>query len=190
MGRRNLVGYGLWGCKESDTTEATEHTCTHTHITESLFCTPETNTTLQITLQFKYKKSQGFPGCPVVKTELPLQRMQVWSLAGELYPPCWCLRNMAKKENTNTHPYPPEKDFTSADKEVLLGQSIYYLCLINSCLQEEHWRDSDWMCLKMGGRICPFLPRCPFYWHIIVDSTLLWSFVFLCCLLWSLHFHF
>ena len=39
-------------------------------------------------------------------------------------------------------------------------------------------------------RICPFLPRCPFYWHIIVDSSLLWSFVFLCCLLWSLHFHF
>ena len=33
------------------------------------------------------------------------------------------------------------------------------------------------------------LPHCPFYWHIIVDNTLLWSFVFLCCLLWSLHFH-
>ena len=32
-------------------------------------------------------------------------------------------------------------------------------------------------------RICPFFPRCPFYWHIIVDSTLLWSFVSLCCLL-------
>ena len=31
-------------------------------------------------------------------------------------------------------------------------------------------------------RICPFLPRCPFYWHIIADSSLLWSFVFLCCL--------
>ena len=40
-----------------------------------------------------------------------------------------------------------------------------------------------------------FLPKksqgwCPFYWHIIVDSSLLWSFVFLCFLLWSLHFHF
>ena len=22
-------------------------------------------------------------------------------------------------------------------------------------------------------RICPFLPRCPFYWHIIADSSLL-----------------
>ena len=93
------------------------HTQTHTHITESLFCTPETNTTLKITLQFKYKKSQGFPSSPVVKTELPLQRMQVWSLAGELYPPCWCLHNMAKKENTNTRPHPPEKDFTSAYKK-------------------------------------------------------------------------
>ena len=93
------------------------HTQTHTHITESLFCTPETNTTLKITLQFKYKKSQVFPSSPVVKTELPLQRMQVWSLAGELYPPCWCLHNMAKKENTNTRPHPPEKDFTSADKK-------------------------------------------------------------------------
>src|SRR5574337_1503731 len=32
-------------------------------------------------------------------------------------------------------------------------------------------------------RIFPFLPRCPFYWHIIADSSLLRSFVFLCCLL-------
>ena len=63
---------------------------------------------------------------------------------------------MAKKENTNTHPYPPEKDFTSADKEVLLGQSIYYLCLINSCLQEEHWRDSmvlNWSTYYYENRI-------------------------------------
>ena len=39
-------------------------------------------------------------------------------------------------------------------------------------------------------RICPFLPSCPFYWHRVADSNLLWSFVFLCFLLWSLHFHF
>jgi len=26
-------------------------------------------------------------------------------------------------------------------------------------------------------RICPFLPSCPFYWHIIADNSLLWSFV-------------
>ena len=39
-------------------------------------------------------------------------------------------------------------------------------------------------------RIYPFLPSCPFYWHIVADSSLLWSFVFLCCLLWFLHFHF
>ena len=31
-------------------------------------------------------------------------------------------------------------------------------------------------------RIFPFLPSCPFYQHIIAGS-LLWSFVFLCCLL-------
>ena len=30
-GQRSLVGYSLWGCKESDTTEHT-HTHTHTHI--------------------------------------------------------------------------------------------------------------------------------------------------------------
>ena len=35
-----------------------------------------------------------------------------------------------------------------------------------------------------------FLPSCPFYWHRCADSSLLWSFVFLCCLLWFLHFHF
>ena len=29
-------------------------------------------------------------------------------------------------------------------------------------------------------RICLFLPSCPFYWHIIADSSLLWSFVFFC----------
>ena len=39
-------------------------------------------------------------------------------------------------------------------------------------------------------KICPFLPSCPFYWHIVAHSSLLWSFVFLCCLLWSLHFNF
>ena len=40
-------------------------------------------------------------------------------------------------------------------------------------------------------RICPFIPSCPFYCHtisythisIIVHSSLLWSYVFLCCLL-------
>ena len=39
-------------------------------------------------------------------------------------------------------------------------------------------------------RIHPFLPSYPFYWHIVANSSLLWPFVFLCCLLWSLHFHF
>ena len=28
-GQRSLVGYGTWGSKESDITEATEHACTH-----------------------------------------------------------------------------------------------------------------------------------------------------------------
>ena len=28
-GWRSLVGYGPWGCKESDTTEVTQHACTH-----------------------------------------------------------------------------------------------------------------------------------------------------------------
>ena len=39
-------------------------------------------------------------------------------------------------------------------------------------------------------RICPFLASCPFYWHRAAGSSLLWSFVFLCCLLWFLQFHF
>ena len=30
-------------------------------------------------------------------------------------------------------------------------------------------------------RIRPFPPSCPFYWHIVVCSGLLWSFVFLRC---------
>ena len=30
------------------------------------------------------QNSQGFPGCPVVKTAVPRQRVQVWSLVGEL----------------------------------------------------------------------------------------------------------
>ena len=33
-------------------------------------------------------------------------------------------------------------------------------------------------------RICLFLPDCPFYWHRVTHSTLSWSFVFLCCLLY------
>ena len=28
-GQRSLVGYSPWGCKESDTTEVTEHVSTH-----------------------------------------------------------------------------------------------------------------------------------------------------------------
>ena len=31
-GQRSLAGYSPWGCKESDTTEATEHACIYTHI--------------------------------------------------------------------------------------------------------------------------------------------------------------
>ena len=31
MDRGELVGYSPWGCKESDMTEATEHTHTQTH---------------------------------------------------------------------------------------------------------------------------------------------------------------
>ena len=32
-GQRSLVGYGLWGHKELDTTEITEHACTHAFMT-------------------------------------------------------------------------------------------------------------------------------------------------------------
>ena len=51
---------------------------------------------------------------------------------------------------------------------------------------------SSWFILESCTflRICPFLPCCPFYWHISADSSLIWSFVFLCCPVWSLHFHF
>ena len=31
-GQRSLAGYGPWGCKESDRTEATRHTCTQTPV--------------------------------------------------------------------------------------------------------------------------------------------------------------
>ena len=36
-GQRSLAGYSLWGCKESDTTEATWHTHTAS-VTCVLFC--------------------------------------------------------------------------------------------------------------------------------------------------------
>ena len=39
-------------------------------------------------------------------------------------------------------------------------------------------------------RICPFVPGYPFYCHAVVSSCLLWSFLFLCCLLKRLLFHF
>ena len=32
QGQRSLVGYRSWGCKQSDTTEATKQACTHTRI--------------------------------------------------------------------------------------------------------------------------------------------------------------
>ena len=39
-GQRNLVGYSLWGCKESDMTEHTHtHTHTHTHMVQQcVYC--------------------------------------------------------------------------------------------------------------------------------------------------------
>ena len=37
--------------------------------------------------------------------------------------------------------------------------------------------------------ICPFIPDCPFYWHIIAHNILLLLFLFLLCWLWSLLFH-
>ena len=39
-------------------------------------------------------------------------------------------------------------------------------------------------------RICPFVPGYPFYCHAVVSNCLLWSFLFLCCLLKRLLFHF
>ena len=36
-GQRNLVDYSSWGCKESDTTEATKHARTHCLITSHNF---------------------------------------------------------------------------------------------------------------------------------------------------------
>ena len=43
-------------------------------------------------------------------------------------------------------------------------------------------------CMFLG--IYPFLLNCPIYWHIIVHSSLLWSFVFLWYQLLYLFFHF
>ena len=46
--QRSLAGYSLWGCKQSDTTEGTEHTHTHTSV--------------------KITEKRGFPGGPVAET--------------------------------------------------------------------------------------------------------------------------
>ena len=37
--QRSLVGYSLWGFQESDTTQRTEHTCTHFCLVNKFFCT-------------------------------------------------------------------------------------------------------------------------------------------------------
>ena len=39
-------------------------------------------------------------------------------------------------------------------------------------------------------RVHPFLLGCPYYWHIVTHSSLLWPFVFLWCPLQLLLFHF
>ena len=51
---------------------------------------------------------------------------------------------------------------------------------------------SSWFSLEGCAflRICPCLPGCPFYWHIVVCSSLLESFVFLQCQSLLLLFHF
>ena len=33
--------------------------------------------------------------------------------------------------------------------------------------------------VSLGRLICHFLPGCPFYWHKVAHSSVLWSFVFL-----------
>ena len=83
--------------------------CTHTHITESLFCTPEMNTTLQIILQFKNKNSWAFP-VQWLRLSIHLKgcRFDPWlgncilhADAGTTWP----------KRRTLTPPNPPKKRF-------------------------------------------------------------------------------
>ena len=58
-GQRGLVGYGLWGCKESDTTEQLTHTHTHTH----------TNTHTHMKKEAKKRVDiWDFSGGPMAKT--------------------------------------------------------------------------------------------------------------------------
>ena len=58
---------------------------------------------------------------------------------------------------------------------------FFSLCFLMSLLDFLYFPDS-----VLEGyiflRICLFLPSCLFYWHIVADSSLLWSFIFLCCL--------
>ena len=45
------------------------------------------------------------------------------------------------------------------------------------------WTELNWVLEDYTFlRICPFLPSCPFYWHIVVHSSLLWLyFCAVCC---------
>ena len=69
---------------------------------------------------------------------------------------------------------------------------------LDFCLLEDFWSQFQVHCLWLvcsyflflpGSvlegftflRICPFPPGCPFCWHIVACSSLLWSFAFLQC---------
>ena len=48
-----------------------------------------------------------------------------------------------------------------------------------------NWTELNWTGSVLKGyaflRICAFLPSCPFYWHIVADSSLLWSLCIVSC---------
>ena len=66
-GQRSLVGYSPWGCKESDTTEVTEHVSTHKQELQ-----PPNNKTLESPLGLQGDQPWDFFARNDAKAETPV----------------------------------------------------------------------------------------------------------------------
>ena len=75
----------------------------------------------------------------------------------------------------------------SSSPELLFVESFFFNywfnCLASNQPQDFLFHYDSVLVVSMLPKIYPFLIDCKIYWHLIVNSSLLWSFVFLwyCC---------
>ena len=131
-GQTGLVGYSLWGCRESDMTKQLTHTHTHTHahwndpvgqiqlnVNSSLDCLSHC---LHSQFCLTFCNSMGY-SLPVPLSK-KFSRQEYWS--GLPFPPPWDLSNPGIKPASLVSPALSGGFFTTVPP----GKSIYYFLAV------------------------------------------------------------